>query len=185
MLRTTLDDVPPATETPATSDAPALEPLDAYAVIATRDVFNPGGDGTGPAAAAAVLRLWGTGLHGGEARAVIEDVGAHRQDLYRVGDEVGGARIAAICLLLLTVLKCFLHDLARLGGLYRVASLLGLALSLVAVGVLLPAVMALLGERNWYLPKWLNRLPDLTHDESPEAVSPPPPPAVEGQRVGV
>ncbi|MDX3842031.1 MMPL family transporter [Streptomyces europaeiscabiei] len=35
-------------------------------------------------------------------------------------------------------------------------------------GVLLPAVMALLGEHNWYLPKWLNRLPDLTHDESPE-----------------
>lgn len=35
-------------------------------------------------------------------------------------------------------------------------------------GVLLPAVMALLGERNWYLPTWLNRLPDLTHDESPE-----------------
>jgi RND superfamily putative drug exporter len=37
-------------------------------------------------------------------------------------------------------------------------------------GVLLPAVMALLDERNWYLPKWLNRLPDLTHDEAPEAV---------------
>ncbi|WP_327720080.1 MMPL family transporter [Streptomyces sp. NBC_00490] len=37
-------------------------------------------------------------------------------------------------------------------------------------GVLLPAVMALLGERNWYLPKWLNRLPDLTHDEASEAV---------------
>jgi hypothetical protein len=29
--------------------------------------------------------------------------------------------------------------------------------------------MALLGERNWYLPKWLHRLPDLTHDEAPEA----------------
>ncbi|OIJ63063.1 MMPL family transporter [Streptomyces mangrovisoli] len=39
-------------------------------------------------------------------------------------------------------------------------------------GVLLPAVMALLGERNWYLPKWLHRLPDLTHDESPEAAAP-------------
>ncbi|MGW7381944.1 MMPL family transporter [Streptomyces sp. NPDC054794] len=39
-------------------------------------------------------------------------------------------------------------------------------------GVLLPAVMALLGERNWYLPKWLNRMPDLTHDESPEAHAP-------------
>jgi RND superfamily putative drug exporter len=49
-------------------------------------------------------------------------------------------------------------------------------------GVLLPAVMALLGERNWYLPKWLNRLPDLTHDESSEAVLPP---AREGERAGV
>ncbi|MFI1356610.1 MMPL family transporter [Streptomyces sp. NPDC020898] len=52
-------------------------------------------------------------------------------------------------------------------------------------GVLLPAVMALLGERNWYFPKWLNRLPDLTHDEGAETVSPPPPPAVEGERVRV
>lgn len=47
------------------------------------------------------------------------------------------ARVAAIVLLLITILKCFLHDLARLGGLYRVGSLLGLALSLVIVGVLL------------------------------------------------
>ncbi|MFD4574544.1 MMPL family transporter [Streptomyces sp. NPDC058417] len=39
-------------------------------------------------------------------------------------------------------------------------------------GVLLPAVMALLDERNWYLPKWLHRLPDLTHDESAEAIAP-------------
>ncbi|WP_129305905.1 MMPL family transporter [Streptomyces sp. L2] len=50
-------------------------------------------------------------------------------------------------------------------------------------GVLLPAVMALLGERNWYLPKWLHRLPDLTHDEAPE------PPAApvrdEGERLPV
>ncbi|MEU4348432.1 MMPL family transporter [Streptomyces sp. NPDC023838] len=38
-------------------------------------------------------------------------------------------------------------------------------------GVLLPAVMALLGERNWYLPTWLRWLPDLTHDES--AAAPP------------
>ncbi|MDQ0937382.1 MMPL family transporter [Streptomyces turgidiscabies] len=52
-------------------------------------------------------------------------------------------------------------------------------------GVLLPAVMALLGERNWYFPTWLNRLPDLTHDEAAEPVSPPPPPAVEGRRVRV
>jgi uncharacterized membrane protein len=48
-----------------------------------------------------------------------------------------GARVSALGLLLVTILKCFLHDLARLGGLYRVASLLGLAISLVLVGVLL------------------------------------------------
>ncbi|MCP9205788.1 MMPL family transporter [Streptomyces sp. NEAU-Y11] len=39
-------------------------------------------------------------------------------------------------------------------------------------GVLLPAVMALLGERNWYLPTWLRWLPDLTHDEAVAAQPP-------------
>ncbi|HEX6178374.1 MAG TPA: DUF2339 domain-containing protein, partial [Thermoanaerobaculia bacterium] len=48
-----------------------------------------------------------------------------------------GARIAALSLLAITILKCFLHDLGRLGGLYRVGSLLGLAISLVIVGMLL------------------------------------------------
>ena len=47
------------------------------------------------------------------------------------------ARVAAILLLVVTILKCFLHDLARLGGLYRVGSLLGLAVCLVLVGILL------------------------------------------------
>ncbi|MDX3518369.1 MMPL family transporter [Streptomyces scabiei] len=51
-------------------------------------------------------------------------------------------------------------------------------------GVLLPAVMALLGERNWYLPTWLNRLPDLTHDEAPEP-GPEPVPAGRDTRVRV
>ncbi|MFB8776257.1 MMPL family transporter [Streptomyces broussonetiae] len=46
-------------------------------------------------------------------------------------------------------------------------------------GVLLPAVMALLGERNWYLPKWLHRLPDMTHDESADAVAHQAPPTLE------
>jgi uncharacterized membrane protein YdfJ with MMPL/SSD domain len=47
-------------------------------------------------------------------------------------------------------------------------------------GVLLPSVMALLGERNWYLPRWLRGLPDLTHDES----SLPLPPAPGGHPAG-
>jgi len=29
--------------------------------------------------------------------------------------------------------------------------------------VLLPSVMALLGERNWYLPRWLAWLPRISH----------------------
>ncbi|MEU6843239.1 MMPL family transporter [Streptomyces sp. NPDC046716] len=46
-------------------------------------------------------------------------------------------------------------------------------------GVLLPAVMALLGDRNWYLPRWLHRMPDLTHDEPP-APAPAPTAAAKG-----
>ncbi|MFD4690389.1 MMPL family transporter [Streptomyces sp. NPDC058463] len=48
-------------------------------------------------------------------------------------------------------------------------------------GVLLPAVMALLDERNWYMPKWLRWLPDLTHDESaPADAAPAAAPSVRG-----
>jgi Predicted membrane protein (DUF2339) len=47
------------------------------------------------------------------------------------------ARVAALALLVVTIFKCFLHDLGRLGGLYRIASFLGLALALVMVSVLL------------------------------------------------
>jgi RND superfamily putative drug exporter len=42
--------------------------------------------------------------------------------------------------------------------------------------VLLPATMKLLGDRNWYLPRWLEWLPSLEHDETPKA--PPGPVAV-------
>jgi len=47
------------------------------------------------------------------------------------------SRIAALSLLIATILKCFLHDLARLGGLYRVMSFVGLALCLALVAVAL------------------------------------------------
>jgi uncharacterized membrane protein len=46
-------------------------------------------------------------------------------------------RVAAIILLVVTVLKCFLHDLGRLGGLYRVGSFVGLAISLALVALAL------------------------------------------------
>ncbi|HKC25150.1 MAG TPA: DUF2339 domain-containing protein, partial [Thermoanaerobaculia bacterium] len=44
-------------------------------------------------------------------------------------------RVASIVLLAVTALKAFLHDLGRLGGLYRVASLVGLAMSLALVAL--------------------------------------------------
>jgi general secretion pathway protein C len=94
-LGTAVDDVPPApAETAARIPAHAPGPLADYALIADRDVFNPARPGA--AARHGALRLWGVGLQGSEARAVIEDTAAHRQELYRVGDQVGGARIASI-----------------------------------------------------------------------------------------
>jgi uncharacterized membrane protein len=47
------------------------------------------------------------------------------------------ARIASLALLVITILKCFLHDLARLGGLYLVVSLFGLAICLALVALAL------------------------------------------------
>ena len=95
-LGTAVDDVPPAPA--AAAPAPGAHtpgPLADYALIAERDIFNPARGG-GADAPHAALRLWGVGLQGSEARAVIEDTTTHRQELYRVGDQVGGARVAAI-----------------------------------------------------------------------------------------
>ena len=94
-LGTAVDDVPPAPAEAATrlpSHAPG--PLADYALIAERDIFNPARPGA--SARHGTLRLWGVGLQGSDARAIIEDSATHRQELYRVGDQVGGARIASI-----------------------------------------------------------------------------------------
>jgi RND superfamily putative drug exporter len=58
----------------------------------------------------------------------------------------------------------------------------GLALAIlidatIVRAVLLPATMKLLGDRNWYLPKWLNWLPQLEHAENTPASAPAPAPA--------
>jgi uncharacterized membrane protein YdfJ with MMPL/SSD domain len=41
--------------------------------------------------------------------------------------------------------------------------------------VLLPATMKLLGDWNWYLPKWLGWLPTLEHERGVEPVAEPQP----------
>ncbi|MGH9418793.1 MAG: DUF2339 domain-containing protein, partial [Thermoanaerobaculia bacterium] len=48
-----------------------------------------------------------------------------------------GARVGATGLLILAILKCFLHDLVQRGDPYRTASLIGVAVSLLVVGVIL------------------------------------------------
>ena len=57
------------------------------------------------------------------------------------------ARMSAIVLLTVTVLKGFLHDMARLGGLYRVFSFVGLAVCLALVAIVAAAVRA--GAQGW------------------------------------
>ena len=47
------------------------------------------------------------------------------------------ARIAAVVLIAVTAFKCFLYDLREFGGLYRVASLVGLAIALALVSLAL------------------------------------------------
>ena len=42
-------------------------------------------------------------------------------------------------------------------------------------GVLLPATMKLLGERNWYLPSWLERMPQLSERRPAEVIGEPEP----------
>jgi general secretion pathway protein C len=93
-VRAAAVDVPPPVADQAAAVPAAPRPLADYAVIAERDVFNPPDAGGAPSSTA--LRLWGVGLRGSDAHAVIEDVATRRQDLYRVGDEVAGARVTAI-----------------------------------------------------------------------------------------
>src|SRR5690242_14740004 len=69
-VRLALDEVPAPTPIGALPRAATPEPLDAWAPIATRDLFN--GDAA-PAAGDASRRLVGVGFQGGEARAAIED----------------------------------------------------------------------------------------------------------------
>jgi uncharacterized membrane protein len=54
-----------------------------------------------------------------------------------IGSRSRGARLTALALLAVTACKGFLYDLSRLGGLYRVASFVGLAIALALVSVAL------------------------------------------------
>ncbi|GLY81557.1 MMPL family transporter [Actinoallomurus iriomotensis] len=65
-----------------------------------------------------------------------------------------------------------MQDFKQMGVGLAVAVLLD---ATVVRAVLLPSAMRLLGERNWYLPRWLGWLPDLSHGEEPAPSLPPEP----------
>jgi len=90
----TIADTLPAPPPARTTSLPPAEPLDAWAPIAARDIFN--GVARGEKRDEAPIRLVGVGFQGGEARAAVEDVATRRQDLVRVGDALGGGRVASI-----------------------------------------------------------------------------------------
>lgn len=62
--------------------------------------------------------------------------------------QIRGARYAGIGLLVGTLIKLFLHDLWRLGGLYRIGSLVGLALVLIPVSFLYQRFLSTGGEKT-------------------------------------
>ncbi|MGH7895411.1 MAG: hypothetical protein ACREQL_12140 [Candidatus Binatia bacterium] len=90
----TIADTLPAPPPARTTSLPPAEPLDAWAPIAARDIFN--GVARGGKRDDTPIRLVGVGFQGGEARAAVEDVATRRQDLVRVGDTLGGGRVASI-----------------------------------------------------------------------------------------
>jgi general secretion pathway protein C len=76
---------------------PPKRPLAAYAAISTRDIFNPAKPveevkvDVPPPPTKLNLKLWGVSIHTrGPSYCVIEDLASHKQEVYRIGDQVPG-----------------------------------------------------------------------------------------------
>jgi putative drug exporter of the RND superfamily len=65
-----------------------------------------------------------------------------------------------------------MQDFKQMGVGLAVAVLLD---ATIVRAVLLPSVMRLLGDRNWYLPRWLSWLPKVSHGDVPARTEPPAP----------
>jgi general secretion pathway protein C len=89
-------------EAPSTAPGPAAAPLADYLEVARRGIFAevPANDApiTSGAvqAAPASLRLLGTGGDAEQPFAIVEDAKDHRQQVIRLGDQVGGADVVQI-----------------------------------------------------------------------------------------
>src|SRR5499427_8583996 len=92
------------------------------------------------------------------------DHGMTTQQAVSHGIRTTAAVVTSAAVIMVAVFAVFgtlsMQDFKQLGVGLAVAILLDATLIRV---VLLPSVMALLGDRNWYLPKWLARLPRISH----------------------
>ena len=103
VVRGRLSRIGATTATRVTEEArpAAARPVADYYAMTRRNLFaavpatEPGGTATASATSGS-LRLVGTGRHGGERYAIVEDLSAKRQDVVRLGDPLGGGKVAAI-----------------------------------------------------------------------------------------
>jgi RND superfamily putative drug exporter len=94
------------------------------------------------------------------------DRGANTEDAVAIGIKATAGVVTSAAVVMVAVFAIF----ATLSGLDFKMMGVGLATAVlidatVVRAVLLPASMKLLGDWNWYLPKWLQWLPHVAHDE--------------------
>ncbi|MEU2725608.1 MMPL family transporter [Streptomyces smyrnaeus] len=106
-----------------------------------------------------------------------KDRGMSTREAIRDGIRATASAVTGAALIMVAVFAVFatlsMQDMKQMGVGLSVAVFLD---ATVVRMVLLPAVMMLLGERNWYLPRWLHRLPRMEHGEAgaPVTASPSP-----------
>ncbi|WP_070011825.1 MMPL family transporter [Streptomyces abyssalis] len=99
--------------------------------------------------------------------------GAQTREAIREGVRATAGAVTGAAVIMVTVFAVFgtlsMQDMQQMG--IGLAAAVLLDATLVRM-VLLPAVMMLLGERNWYMPRMLRRLPDLSHGDPAETAGP-------------
>ncbi|MFI8853806.1 MMPL family transporter [Streptomyces sp. NPDC053499] len=99
-----------------------------------------------------------------------KDRGMSTREAIRDGIRATASAVTGAALIMVAVFAVFatlsMQDMKQMGVGLSVAVFLD---ATVVRMVLLPAVMMLLGERNWYLPRWLRWLPRMEHGEAAPA----------------
>ncbi|GAA0969016.1 MMPL family transporter [Acrocarpospora macrocephala] len=107
------------------------------------------------------------------------DKGMRTEDAIRHGITSTAGVVTSAALIMVAVFAVF----ATLSLLSFMQMGIGLAVAIlidatIVRAILLPATMKLLGDWNWYLPRWLGWLPALSHGDDDEVASPPREPAL-------